>query len=103
MPARTALSLRHLHWRLLQVDMKRLPDPALVEAAEAAYVAPRTSMECTLQGIWQQLLGLAEPPSVEGDFFNLGGTSLLVRPSWGLNSHNTDDPQGLVEATHSRC
>jgi NAD(P)-dependent dehydrogenase (short-subunit alcohol dehydrogenase family) len=40
------------------------------------YVAPRTDLERTLAGIWQELIGL-ERVSIHDDFFDLGGHSLL--------------------------
>lgn len=61
-----------------QVDLIRLPMPA--EACDtASHVAPRSDHERVLQGVWQQVLGLNDPPSVEADFFTeLGGSSLQV-------------------------
>jgi hypothetical protein len=61
-----------------QVDVNRLPAPA--ESSDGgAYVAPRSQTEQVLQGVWQEVLGLSQPPSVEADFFaDLGGSSLQV-------------------------
>lgn len=45
----------------------------------ASYVAPHSLTEQLLQEVWQQVLGLSQPPSVEADFFTeLGGSSLQV-------------------------
>jgi thioesterase domain-containing protein/acyl carrier protein len=44
---------------------------------DSAYVAPRTDIERTLAGFWQELLGLSQV-GVEDDFFALGGHSLIA-------------------------
>jgi thioester reductase-like protein len=46
-------------------------------ASEEIYVAPRTSTETELAGIWRELLGL-ERIGIHDDFFALGGHSLLA-------------------------
>lgn len=33
-------------------------------------------LEAAIQGVWVEVLGLAEPPSVTSDFFAVGGSSL---------------------------
>jgi acyl transferase domain-containing protein/acyl carrier protein len=53
-------------------DMVRLPRPNL----QTEFVAPRTDLERTLAGIWQNLLAL-ERVGVNDSFFELGGDSLL--------------------------
>eukprot|EP00775_Hariotina_reticulata_P000664 gene664-959_t len=60
----------------VEVDVNRLPMPA--ESCDAAsYAAPHSLTEQLLQEVWQQVLGLSQPPSVEADFFTeLGGSSL---------------------------
>ncbi|HEX7243455.1 MAG TPA: amino acid adenylation domain-containing protein, partial [Longimicrobiaceae bacterium] len=57
-----------------KVDRRALPAP---EPQSAAYVAPRTTVEEVLAGIWAELLG-TERVSVEESFFDLGGHSLLA-------------------------
>ncbi len=57
-----------------KVDHKALPEP---EAETADYVAPRSEMEETLAGIWQEVLGI-ERIGIHDDFFELGGHSLLI-------------------------
>ncbi|TXH93885.1 MAG: SDR family NAD(P)-dependent oxidoreductase [Pseudorhodobacter sp.] len=44
---------------------------------ETAYVAPRTDIERTLVGFWQELLGVGQV-GVEDSFFDLGGHSLIA-------------------------
>jgi acyl transferase domain-containing protein/thioesterase domain-containing protein/acyl carrier protein len=87
---------RALALGLPQVAVSSMPLPALVaqagegagatEAAargfarpelDSAYVAPRTDLERTLAGFWQELLGVGEV-GVEDSFFDLGGHSLIA-------------------------
>jgi hypothetical protein len=80
---------------LVQVDVNKLPKPA--ETCDAAsYVAPRNQREQVLQGVWQEVLGLSQPPSVEADFFTeLGGSSLQVlQQLW--QSHPDCDSMGSI-------
>ncbi len=58
-----------------KLDRKALPAPE--RAATDAYVAPRDSTERTLAAIWCELLGV-ERASIDDDFFQLGGQSLLA-------------------------
>jgi thioesterase domain-containing protein/acyl carrier protein len=44
---------------------------------ETAYVAPRSDIERTLVGFWQELLGVGQV-GVEDSFFDLGGHSLIA-------------------------
>ncbi|MEM7127277.1 MAG: non-ribosomal peptide synthetase [Chloroflexota bacterium] len=57
-----------------KVDRQALPEPG---QDDAKFVAPRTSVEEALAGIFEDLLGL-EQVSIHGDFFELGGHSLLT-------------------------
>ncbi|MGZ3461451.1 MAG: amino acid adenylation domain-containing protein, partial [Archangium sp.] len=59
-----------------KVDRKALPAPEVVAAGEA-YVAPRTTMEEVVAGIWAPLLGLRRV-GAHDNFFGLGGHSLLA-------------------------
>jgi amino acid adenylation domain-containing protein len=59
-----------------KVDRARLPEPART-ARPADFVAPRTELETTVCRVWAELLGIAEV-SVTGNFFHLGGNSLLA-------------------------
>ncbi|HWW77564.1 MAG TPA: phosphopantetheine-binding protein, partial [Pyrinomonadaceae bacterium] len=72
-----------------KVDRKALPAPEEV-VREAEYVAPRTTTEEVLAGIWAEVLGV-ERVGVTDNFFDLGGHSLLatqvvsrVREAFGM-------------------
>ena len=58
-----------------KLDRAALPDP--VWQPTTGYVAPRTPLEKTIAGIWEDLLGL-ERVGVKDDFFDIGGHSLLA-------------------------
>jgi acyl carrier protein len=61
-----------------KVDRLALPAPDVTRASrEETYAAPRTEMERTVAAIWQELL---DNPgiSLEANFFDLGGHSLLL-------------------------
>ncbi len=60
-----------------KVDRKALPASQSVALQSRVYVAPRTSTESALAGIWTEVLGL-ERIGVHDNFFDLGGHSLLV-------------------------
>ncbi|MFI5911649.1 amino acid adenylation domain-containing protein [Dactylosporangium sp. NPDC051541] len=51
------------------------PDPA--DAAAAAHVAPRTTAEEYVAGIWTEVLGV-DNPGVHDEFFAIGGHSVLA-------------------------
>ncbi|HVF49589.1 MAG TPA: amino acid adenylation domain-containing protein, partial [Pyrinomonadaceae bacterium] len=61
-----------------KVDRRALPETdALRPELEEAYVAPRSELERTVAGVWQEVLNV-ENVGVHDNFFNLGGHSLLV-------------------------
>ncbi|MDB9527422.1 amino acid adenylation domain-containing protein [Oscillatoria sp. CS-180] len=60
-----------------KVDRQQLPRPDYPEASTAAFVAPTSPIERSLQEIWQQVLG-RERISVYDNFFELGGDSILT-------------------------
>jgi amino acid adenylation domain-containing protein len=61
-----------------KVDRKALPAPdAWARAGGPSYVEPRTSAERVVAGVWAELLG-ADRVGATDDFFQLGGSSLLV-------------------------
>jgi amino acid adenylation domain-containing protein/non-ribosomal peptide synthase protein (TIGR01720 family) len=60
-----------------KVDRRALPAPGDSRPElEEAYVAPQTSAEEALAGIWAQLLGLPRV-GIRDNFFDLGGDSIL--------------------------
>ncbi|HYG65747.1 MAG TPA: non-ribosomal peptide synthase/polyketide synthase, partial [Thermoanaerobaculia bacterium] len=58
-----------------KVDRRALPAPEWRPAE--GHLAPRTTVEELLAGIWSEVLGV-ERPGVEDNFFELGGHSLLA-------------------------
>ncbi|MES1243260.1 MAG: amino acid adenylation domain-containing protein, partial [Acidobacteriota bacterium] len=61
-----------------KVDRAALPAPEdAVREAQASYVPPRSALERTIVGIWQEVLG-RERIGVHDNFFDLGGHSLLL-------------------------
>ena len=58
-----------------KVDRKRLPEPQILGAAEAA--EPRDALEADLVAIWKAVLGLSKV-GIHDNFFDLGGHSLLA-------------------------
>jgi acyl carrier protein len=61
-----------------KIDRRQLPNANPERAQlEGSYVAPRTDIERTISGIWQELLGVARV-GVHDNFFDLGGHSLLM-------------------------
>jgi non-ribosomal peptide synthase protein (TIGR01720 family) len=60
-----------------KLDCQALPMPDTTSfPGEAPFVAPRTPVESTLAGIWDDVLGL-ERVGVHDNFFELGGDSIL--------------------------
>jgi amino acid adenylation domain-containing protein len=59
-----------------KVDKSALPDPFRHTSATAEYVAPRTSMERLIAGIWGDVLKI-DRVGAHDNFFELGGHSLL--------------------------
>ncbi len=60
-----------------KVDRLALPAPSGPLLDDAAYVAPRTSVELSLANIWTEVLG-AGRVGIEDNFFEFGGHSLLA-------------------------
>jgi amino acid adenylation domain-containing protein len=65
-----------------KIDRAALPPPPAA-ARDAVHAAPRTEMERTIARIWQEALRL-EQVSVDDNFFDLGGHSLLMMKVHGL-------------------
>ena len=59
-----------------KIDRKALPAPTLGETGET-YAAPRDAVELRLVQLWEDLLD-TRPISVNSNFFELGGNSILV-------------------------
>ncbi|ARU62956.1 hypothetical protein CBW65_19690 [Tumebacillus avium] len=57
-----------------KIDRAQLPVPVV---AAAEFIAPRTQQEESIAAIWREVLGVGEI-SVESNFFELGGYSLLA-------------------------
>jgi aryl carrier-like protein len=61
-----------------KVDRRALPAPDGVRPQqEVAYTVPRTELERTLAGLWQEVLRL-DQVGIHDNFFDLGGNSLLL-------------------------
>ncbi|WP_260963316.1 non-ribosomal peptide synthetase, partial [Pseudomonas citri] len=60
-----------------KLDRRALPEPDQDAYASQAYEAPQGTVEQTIAGIWQQLLGLEQVGRHDG-FFELGGHSLMA-------------------------
>ncbi|MDZ5443026.1 amino acid adenylation domain-containing protein [Micromonospora sp. 4G57] len=61
-----------------KLDPSRLPAPAVIRAdLGGAYVAPDGELERAVADTWREVLGLAEV-GAHDNFFDLGGTSLLL-------------------------
>lgn len=60
-----------------KLDRKALPRPELQRRTGRPFVAPRTTLESIIAGIWQDLLKV-EGVGVEDNFFELGGHSILA-------------------------
>ena len=64
--------------RIGKLDRRAHPEPDEERPdLERAYEAPRTPVEETLVGVWEEMLGL-ERVGIHDDFFELGGHSLLA-------------------------
>jgi amino acid adenylation domain-containing protein len=59
-----------------KVDRKALPVPNEIDL-ESTFVAPRTSLEQVLAGIWEEVLNV-DRVGIHDSFFELGGHSLLA-------------------------
>jgi amino acid adenylation domain-containing protein len=61
-----------------KIDRRRLPElDASRPELEEVYTAPRTELERSIAGVWQEVLKV-ERVGVHDNFFNLGGHSLLI-------------------------
>jgi len=61
-----------------KVDRKALPTPEKqASGGNGQYVAPQSAVELTIADVWQRLFG-TDRVSIEENFFDLGGHSLLM-------------------------
>jgi hypothetical protein len=61
-----------------KVDRRDLPDPGVVNTQRVMdYLAPRSELEQSIAGIWQDVLNV-DQVGVNSNFFDLGGHSLLI-------------------------
>jgi amino acid adenylation domain-containing protein len=60
-----------------KIDRAALPSPEPSTEADESYVSPLTGIEELLSELWSDVLGVGRV-SVESDFFELGGNSLLA-------------------------
>ena len=69
-----------------KIDRRSLPKPDLSNfSLQSEYIAPRTDTEKRLAAIWSKVLGL-QKVSVEANFFELGGDSILSIQVVGMAS-----------------
>ncbi|HJT56123.1 MAG TPA: amino acid adenylation domain-containing protein, partial [Ktedonobacteraceae bacterium] len=61
-----------------KIDRRALPAPKVTNSTlETGYIAPRNAREYALAAIWKEVMGV-ERVSIEHDFFEYGGHSLLA-------------------------
>ncbi len=61
-----------------KIERRALPEPYVtMDASDATFVAPRTSIEEKLAGVWREMLAL-EQVGIYDNFFEVGGHSLLA-------------------------
>jgi len=60
-----------------KIDRKALPAPSSDDDLSRQLLLPRSDKEVRLAAVWREVLGLAQV-SVDQDFFDLGGTSVLA-------------------------
>jgi phosphopantetheine binding protein len=73
-----------------------LPAPDARAAAAASFVAPRSEREVRIAAAWCSVLRL-ERASVEDNFFDLGGNSLLLLRVHGLLAPTIGAPLKVVD------
>jgi hypothetical protein len=70
-----------------KVDRRALPAPdSRWGQSEAAYVPPRTEVQRTIAGIWQEVLRV-DRVGLHDNFFDLGGHSLGMAKVWSKLRH----------------
>lgn len=80
-----------------KLDRRALPEPdGLRPALDLPYVEPRTEIEKTIAGVWQQVLQL-ERVGAHDNFFDLGGNSLLMAQACGKLREALNRDLSMVE------
>ncbi|MET8118331.1 amino acid adenylation domain-containing protein [Micromonospora sp. NPDC005189] len=80
-----------------KLDPSRLPAPTVARAdVGAAYVAPSGEVERVVAEVWRDVLGLADV-GVHDNFFDLGGTSLLLARAQARLTERLGRPVPAVE------
>ena len=60
-----------------KIDFKALPEPS-IDLSDREIVLPRNDTEKRLAMVWQDVLGISENLSIDDNFFDLGGDSILA-------------------------
>lgn len=60
-----------------KLDRARLPEPAERRSDQDRQALPANVVERNIQAVWSQVLGIPDP-DIHGNFFDLGGDSLLL-------------------------
>ena len=78
-----------------KVDRQALPAPE-TSRREEDLLLPRTELESTIAGVWQEVLGLDEV-GVRDNFFDLGGHSLLLAQVRGRLEEELDRDVSMLD------
>ncbi|MBM4254541.1 MAG: amino acid adenylation domain-containing protein [Deltaproteobacteria bacterium] len=80
-----------------KIDHQALPIPDQVRPEQAtAYVAPRTNVEQQIVGVWQEVLSV-DKVGIHDNFFDLGGTSLLLLQAANKLERLLHHDDGVIE------
>jgi amino acid adenylation domain-containing protein len=79
-----------------KVDRRALPAPDRLCQSEEPYIAPGTDVELTIAKIWQEVLRLKKV-GIHGNFFDLGGNSLLMARVNARLKEVTDRDISMIE------
>jgi len=80
-----------------KIDRKALPSPARLSSIPvASFAAPSTGLEAKIGAIWEKVLG-KERVSIDDNFFDIGGHSLLVVRVHGELKGAVERPVSLTD------